>query len=93
MDLDISKGLKAFASEILEGGKSDEGLGEEQEIRHNLSMDILVHKAQTKTTNKNIYKSSLLTFSAVLVATSSASFSRLSFLSSWSSSKSERAGK
>ena len=92
VDLDISKGLKAFASEILEGGKSDEGLGEEQEIRHNLSMDILVHKAQTKTTNKNIYKSSLLTFSAVLVATSSTSFSRLSFLSLWSSSKSERAG-
>ena len=48
VDLDISKGLKAFAREILEGGKSDEGLGEEQEIRHNLSMDILVHKAQTK---------------------------------------------
>ena len=29
VNLDISKGLKAFASDILEGGKSDEGLGEE----------------------------------------------------------------
>ena len=45
VDLDILKGLKAFASEILEGGKSDEGLGEEQEIRHNLSMDILIQSS------------------------------------------------
>ena len=37
----------AFASEILDDD-NERGLGKELEIRHNLSMDILVHKAQTK---------------------------------------------
>ena len=48
-----SKGFKA-SEEILEDFNNKEGLGEEQENRHSLSMDIISKLKLIKTTNKYI---------------------------------------